>query len=172
MDIPPIVAMLVLILATWTTNTGNAYMSGLAACKMFSIKDSKRPLVTMICGMLGVIMAIAGLADFLNTYISILGAVVPPIMGVVICDYWVICKAKKENWSPVRGINWIGIIAWVIGGGFALLETLGVVTVFSSALDGVIIAFVAYWILYSLLKNTKLAGSGDMTIEEACSVAQ
>lgn len=104
--------------------------------------------------------------------ISILGAVVPPIMGVVICDYWVICKAKKENWSPVRGINWIGIIAWVIGGGFALLETLGVVTVFSSALDGVIIAFAAYWILYSLLKNTKLAGSGDMTIEEACSVAQ
>lgn len=141
----PIVAMLVLILATWTTNTGNAYMSGLAACKMFSIKDSKRPLVTMICGVLGVIMAIAGLADFLNTYISILGAVVPPIMGVVICDYWVICKAKKENWSPVRGINWIGIIAWVIGGGFALLETLGVVTVFSSALDGVIIAFAAYW---------------------------
>ena len=122
MDIPPIVAMLVLILATWTTNTGNAYMSGLAACKMFSIKDSKRPLVTMICGVLGVIMAIAGLADFLNTYISILGAVVPPIMGVVICDYWVICKAKKENWSPVRGINWIGIIAWVIGGGFALLR--------------------------------------------------
>ena len=139
----PIVAMLVLILATWTTNTGNAYMSGLAACKMFSIKDSKRPLVTMICGVLGVLMAIAGLADFLNTYISILGAVVPPIMGVVICDYWVICKAKTENWSPVRGINWIGIIAWVIGGGFALLETLGVVTVFSSALDGVIIAFVA-----------------------------
>ena len=170
MDIPPIVAMLVLILATWTTNTGNAYMSGLAACKMFSIKDSKRPLVTMICGVLGVIMAIAGLADFLNTYISILGAVVPPIMGVVICDYWVICKAKTENWSPVRGINWIGIIAWVIGGGFALLETLGVVTVFSSALDGVIIAFVAYWILYSLLKNTKLAGSGDMTIEEAAGI--
>ena len=166
------VPLLVLILATWTTNTGNAYMSGLAACKMFSIKDSKRPLVTMICGVLGVIMAIAGLADFLNTYISILGAVVPPIMGVVICDYWVICKAKKENWSPVRGINWIGIIAWVIGGGFALLETLGVVTVFSSALDGVIIAFAAYWILYSLLKNTKLAGSGDMTIDEACSIAQ
>ena len=154
--------MLVLILATWTTNTGNAYMSGLAACKMFSIKDSKRPLVTMICGVLGVIMAIAGLADFLNTYISILGAVVPPIMGVVICDYWVICKAKKENWSPVRGINWIGIIAWVIGGGFALLETLGVVTVFSSALDGVIIAFAAYWILYRScdwqLRPDRLAG--------------
>ena len=51
--------MLVLILATWTTNTGNAYMSGLADCKMFSIKDSKRPLVTMICGVLGVILALS-----------------------------------------------------------------------------------------------------------------
>ena len=168
----PIVAMLVLILATWTTNTGNAYMSGLAACKMFSVKDSKRPFVTMLCGALGVVLAIAGLADFLTTYISILGAVVPPIMGVVICDYFVICKGKKENWAPVRGINWIGILAWIIGGGFALLETLGVVSVFSSALDGVILSFAAYWILYSLLKNTGLAGSGSMSIEEACSVAQ
>lgn len=168
----PIVAMLVLILATWTTNTGNAYMSGLAVCKMFSVKDSKRPLATFICGALGIVCAVAGLADFLNTYISIIGAVVPPIMGVVICDYYVICKGKKENWAPVRGINWIGILAWILGGGFALLETLGVVSVFSSALDGVILSFVAYWILHSLLKNTKLAGSGEMTIEEACSVAQ
>ena len=168
----PIVAMLVLILATWTTNTGNAYMSGLAVCKMFSVKDSKRPLATFICGALGIVCAVAGLADFLSTYISIIGAVVPPIMGVVICDYYVICKGKKENWAPVRGINWIGILAWILGGGFALLETLGVVSVFSSALDGVILSFAAYWILHSLLKNTKLAGSGEMTIEEACSVAQ
>ena len=168
----PIIGLLVLILATWTTNTGNAYMSGLAVCKMFSVKDSKRPLATFICGALGIVCAVAGLADFLNTYISIIGAVVPPIMGVVICDYYVICKGKKENWAPVRGINWIGIIAWILGGGFALLETLGVVSVFSSALDGVILSFVAYWILHSLLKNTKLAGSGEMTIEEACSVAQ
>ena len=168
----PVIAMLVLILATWTTNTGNAYMSGLAACKMFSIKDKDRPLVTMACGVLGVILAIAGLADFLNTYISILGAVVPPIMGVVICDYFVICKAKKENWAPVRGVNWIGIIAWVVGGGFALLETLGVLSVFSSALDGVILSFVAYFVLFKLLGKTALAGGEDLTIEEATAAAK
>ena len=107
-----------------------------------------------------------------NTYISILGAVVPPIMGVVICDYWVICKGKKENWSPTRGVNWLGIIAWVIGGGFALLETLGILAVFSPAVDGVVLSFLAYWILTALFKNTKLAGAGSMTIEEACSIAQ
>ena len=55
---------------------------------------------------------------------------------------------------------------------FALLETLGVITVFSSALDGVILSFIAYWILYALLKNTKLAGAGEMTIEEATAIAK
>ncbi|NLD19870.1 MAG: cytosine permease [Clostridiales bacterium] len=168
----PILSMLVLVLATWTTNTGNAYMSGLAMCKMFSIKDKKRPLVTMIVGVLGIILAIMGLADALNTYISIIGAVVPPIMGIIIADYWVICKGNKDNWKPQRGISWVGIIAWVCSGVFALLETLGVITVFSAALDGVIIAFVVYIVLYNLLKNTKMIGQGEMTIEEATAMAK
>lgn len=168
----PVIAMLVLILATWTTNTGNAYMSGLAFCKMFSIKDSKRPFVTMCCGVLGILLAIAGLADFLNTYISILGAVVPPCMGVIICDYFVICKGKKENWSPVRGVNWAGIIAWICGGGIGLLETLGVLHIFSPALDGVIISFLVYWLVYSISKNTSFVGGEEISIEEATAFAK
>ena len=43
---------------------------------MFSVKDKYRPQVTMAVGVLGVILAIMGLADALNTYITILGAVV------------------------------------------------------------------------------------------------
>lgn len=163
----PVIAMLVLILATWTTNTGNAYMSGLAACKMFNVKDKYRPQVTMAVGVLGIILAIMGLADVLNTYITILGAVVPPIMGIVIGDYWVICKGKKELWKPQRGVNWVGIIAWICGGGFAICETIPVFTVFSPALDGVIISFVVYIVLYKLLANTSLVGQGEITIEEA-----
>lgn len=163
----PILAMLVLILATWTTNTGNAYMSGLAVCKMFSLKDKRRPVVTIIVGLIGIVIAIAGLADALNAFITILGAVVPPIMGIIIADYWVICKGKADNWKPQRGINWVGIIAWICGGGFALLEALQVVTVFSSALDGIIIGFIVYIIFYKLLGNTKAIGQGEITIEEA-----
>jgi len=128
-------------------------------------------MVTMICGVAGVLMAIAGLADALNTYIGILGAMIPPVMGIVICDYWIICKGKKENWAPVRGVNWIGIIAWICGSLLAILETMGIITVFSAALDGVIVSFAAYWILYTLLKNSTLAGNGTMTIEEATAKA-
>ena len=168
----PVVAMIVLVLATWTTNTGNAYMSGLAVCKMFSIKDKNRPIVTIIVGIIGIAFAIMGLADVLNTYISIIGAVVPPIIGIIVADYWVICKGKKELWAPQKGINWVGIISWICGGGFALLETLGVFSVFSPALDGIIIAFVLYIILYKLLSGTKLIGQGEMTIEEATAKAK
>lgn len=168
----PLLAMIVLILATWTTNTGNAYMSGLAVCKMFSLNDKKRPIVTIIVGVIGILVAIAGLADALNAFITVLGAIVPPIMGILIADYWVICKGNKEVWKPHRGINWVGIIAWILGGGFALLEARAVITVFSSALDGVIIAFVAYIVLYKLLGNTGAVGSGEMTIEEATSITK
>lgn len=168
----PLIAMLVLILATWTTNTGNAYMSGLAACKIFSIKDKDRPKATLAVGVLGIIMAVMGLADFLNTYISIIGAVVPPIMGIVISDYWVVCRGKKEEWSPKQGINWIGIIAWICGGGFALLETLGIFTVFSAALDGVILSFLVYVIMSKLWGGTALAGGKAITIEEATAMAK
>ena len=168
----PALAMLVLILATWTTNTGNAYMAGLAATKMISAKDSRRPIVTMICGVIGTVFAIAGLANFLSTYISILGAVLPPTMGIIVCDYFICCKGKKELWSPVKGVNWIGIISWIVGGGFALLESLGVITVFSAAVDGVVLSFICYLALYSTLKDTTLAGKGTLTIEEATAIAK
>ena len=46
----PIVGMLVLILATWTTNTGNAYNSGIAICNMFSLKDNMRSWMTLLAG--------------------------------------------------------------------------------------------------------------------------
>ena len=58
------------------------------------------------------------------------------------------------------------------GGGFALLETLGIITVFSPALDGVIIAFVIYIVLYRALGKTAMAGRGEMTIEEATAAAR
>ena len=46
------------------------------------------------------------------------------------------------------------------------------ITIFSPALDGVIISFVSYLILYKLMDKTSLVGQGDMTIEEATAAAK
>ncbi|MEG0780903.1 MAG: cytosine permease, partial [Oscillospiraceae bacterium] len=157
----PIISMLVLILATWTTNTGNAYTSGMAAMKVFSLKDNRRPMVTMLCGIAGTLMAMFGLADAMQGFINVISAMVPPVMGVMIVDYWIIGKGKPENWHPIRGFNWCGVISWLCGCVMALFFSF-----FSPALDGIIVCGVVYIILYSIAGKTKLGGDGEISIEE------
>ena len=155
----PIISMLVLILATWTTNTGNAYTAGLAAMKVFNFKDELRPKVTLVCGVIGTIVAIAGLATVLESFITVLSSLVPPIAGIMIADYWIIGKGKPENWYPVKGINWIGILSWAAGSVVALFFSF-----FSPALDGIIVCLISYLILNSVLSKTVLAGEGKVNI--------
>ena len=157
----PVLSMLVLILATWTTNTGNAYTSGMAAMKVFSLKDDRRPLVTMLCGAAGTLMAMAGMANAMQGFINIISAMVPPIMGVVIADYWILGKGRPENWHPVRGFNWCGIIAWACGCIVALFFSF-----FSPALDAVVVSGVVYIILYPLCGKTTMGGQGEITLDE------
>ena len=157
----PVLSMLVLILATWTTNTGNAYTSGMAAMKVFNLKDDRRPLVTMLCGAAGTIMAMVGIADAMQGVINIISAMVPPIMGVVIADYWIIGKGRPENWHPVRGFNWCGVISWAVGCVVALWFSF-----FSPALDAVIVSGVLYVILYAIGGKAALGGQGEISLEE------
>lgn len=75
----PIIGMLVLILATWTTNTGNAYISGIAICNMFKLKDGRRPVVTLIAGAAGTALALLGIADVFAGFLNIIAALVPAV---------------------------------------------------------------------------------------------
>lgn len=157
----PILSMLVLVLATWTTNTGNAYTAGLACMRVFGFKDHLRPIVTMVCGAIGTAVAIAGLAGVLSGFITVLAGFVPPVAGVLIADYWIVGKGKKENWYPVRGFNWVGILSWAIGAVVALFFSF-----FSPALDGILVCLVAYIVLNALFGKSVLAGGGRMKIED------
>ncbi|MEG1683151.1 MAG: cytosine permease [Oscillospiraceae bacterium] len=158
----PILSMLVLILATWTTNTGNAYTVGLAAMKITGLPDKKRPLITLGCGIIGILLAMTGLANALESWIGIISSIVPAVAGVMIADYWFVGKGKPENWHPVKGFNWIGILAWAAGSVVALFFSF-----FSQALDSILVSLVAYLLLYAAFGKTALAGKGAMTVEEA-----
>lgn len=156
----PILSMLVLILATWTTNTGNAYTAGLAVMKIFNMPDERRPLVTLLCGAVGTVLAMMGIMDMLTQYISVLGSFVPTVAGVMIADYWIIGKGKPENWYSVKGFNWAGIISWAIGSFVGLFFPF-----FSPALDSIIIAAIVYLILYHTMgKVDGFMGKGKIEI--------
>ena len=125
----PIIGMLVLILATWTTNTGNAYSSGIAVVNMFKMKDDKRSAMTLVCGAIGTALALFGIADVFSVFLNIIAVLVPPVAGVAIADYWIMGKGKPELWKPMEGINWMGVISWVVGGLVTYFTTFFVPTI-------------------------------------------
>ena len=155
----PILSMIVLIIATWTTNMGNAYTAGLAAMKITGLKDKYRPVVTMIVGAVGIAFAISGIANALISFISIISAITPALAGVIIADYWIIGKGKPENWYRVKGVNWIGIISWIIGSVVALFFSF-----FAPALDSIIVAIIAYTVLFKILGHTSMGGQGKLPV--------
>ncbi len=115
----PFFAMSILILATWTSNVMNAYSSGLAFTKTFQLSEEKRSKVTLVVGLVGVILAAAGLINHFMSFISMLTITVTPIAGVVIADYF-ITKSFTENTVP---FNWKGIVSWGSGVAIMLLMT-------------------------------------------------
>lgn len=162
----PVISMLILVLATWTTNTGNAYVAGMACMKIGNFREELRPRVTLIAGIIGIAMALTGLANSLTAFLNVLSAIMPPVAGVMIADYYVFGKAKPENWYRVKGINWIGMISWAIGSVVGLFFSF-----FSSGFDSILVATIAYIILNALLGKTSLAGQGRLPLpgeEEGC----
>ena len=148
----PFFGMVVLIIATWTTNTTNAYTGGLAIMKIFNLKDDRRPWVTMACGLLGTALAMVGIMEAFQGIIATLGGILPPVAGVLIADYWIVGKAKKENFCNIPNVNWIGILSWAAGATVGLFFSF-----FSPALDGIVVAIILYTVL------TKFFGASTKT---------
>lgn len=87
-------ALLVLIGATWTTNAVNLYSTGLVVGDVTQ-RENYRPVIT-ICGVLGTALAIFGIADNLIDFLLLLGALVPPIAGVYLVDYFTLAQRGQN----------------------------------------------------------------------------
>lgn len=144
----PVIGMLVLISATWTTNTTNAYSGGINAVLMLNLKENQRAMATMVSGLIGTVCAVFGLADHFEEFLYILGDALLPTMGVILADYWIVCKGKAENYVMPTGVNWAGIISWLCG--YAVIKLIPYGVPFA---QGIIVATVLYVILHKVIKN-------------------
>lgn len=111
----PILGMVVLILATWTTNTTNSYSAGIDMTMLFNLKDRKRVLMTIIAGALGTAIALCGIMDHFGTFLMICGYAFGPVAGVMIADYWILRRGNVEKWFYKDGFDWVGILSWAAG---------------------------------------------------------
>ncbi|MBF9016589.1 MULTISPECIES: cytosine permease [unclassified Oceanispirochaeta] len=145
----PVLGFIILILATWTTNAVNAYSGGLAITSMFKLDSSKRAIATAVAGGIGTILAVLGFITHFISFLTVLTAGITPIAGVMIADYWIRNKGKAENWAPTEGINWVGIIAWLLGTFTGLFLKWG-----SSAINAIVVSAVCFLVL-SLVTDKK-----------------
>ena len=110
----PVLGVIVLILATWTTNSLNAYSAGLDAVMAFNIPDNRRRETTIVAGIVGIILAALGILEHIQTFLSLLSYVFSAVGGVMLADYWIVGKGKPENWHEIQGFGWTGIISTVL----------------------------------------------------------
>ena len=157
----PFLGLLALILATWTTNVTNCYSGGLSLAILLGQDEKKSRVSTFIAGIIGTILAAVGILNNIQTFLSLLTALVPAVVGVVIAEYWVINKGDKSKFVLRKGFYAPGVIAFAVGA-FVSCLTGGTfvgfglnlyVPFFVGPINGLVVSLVLYLILAKLVKK-------------------
>ncbi|MEJ1091484.1 cytosine permease [Microbacterium istanbulense] len=154
------VAVIVLILAQWTTNTSNLYSAGLSFSSI-SPRLNRRS-VTLVLGVIGIVVGVIGAADYFVPFILLIGTVIAPYGGVYLASFFTGRRtARWQHGAEVPTVDLPSIIAWAAGILVALATTdpaagpgFGWFTLTTiSALDGLIVAFVVQLALLPLRRR-------------------
>jgi len=156
----PAFGLIALILATWTTNTVNAYSGGLAITNIFGLDDSKRSIATAAAGILGTVLAIAGIINYFVSFLMILTSSIPPIAGTMIADYWIIKKGDVSKCKIQKGVNWAGILSWLAGSIIAITVKIGI-----QPINGIIVSMIVYLVLVNIMEKSAVKVKPDRQTE-------
>lgn len=159
----PAIGLVALIAATWTTNVTNAYSGGLSLSVLAGLDESRSRICTAIAGLVGTILAAVGIMDKFTAFLTLLCALIPAFVGVIIADYWIVGKGKKENFVIREGVFAPGMIAFLCGafvacltgGTFTYFAPLAFLNVpfFIGPINGIVVSMVLYVILFLLGKK-------------------
>ncbi|CDQ41646.1 MULTISPECIES: purine-cytosine permease family protein [Virgibacillus] len=153
-------ALLVLILAQWTTNDNNLYSSALGFAVIFP--NIPKSILTIGAGTIGTAMAVFGIYDNFIPFLNFLSAFIPPIGGIYVADYMIHRnKYDYKKLNKTKNIEIVGMGVWFISSFFAFMTTpaptgFGLLSLTGApGLDAFLIAFLLQLILGRLFKNTK-----------------
>lgn len=139
-------ALVLVILATWTTNVLNVYSGGLALTDAFGLEGTRRTLVTAMVGVVGTVLSLGGIAESLTPFLLLLTVLLPPYLGVMLAAEYVV-KGEDRSESP---IHWPAVVSWAVGCVTASFIKAGV-----PFLQGIAAAMVAYIVLESLRRPSR-----------------
>jgi len=133
-------------LALWTTGDANLY---LPVIQTSSILKRPKHVMTVICGILGTILGL-GLYQYFFAFLTLLASIVPPLIGPVIVEYYLIDKDKfhQGNFHGVTSWNPSAFLAYIIGA----ISTYYSPIFIMPAITGLISSMVVYWVARQLTK--------------------
>lgn len=145
----PLWALLLIILASWSSNDNNLYSGALSLATIFN-RISKNVIVLALAG-LGYLCSAINITSHFIAFLMLLSAIIPPVAAIYCVDYF--CKIQKCT----KAINWKAMIAWSTGILTALLTTPHTsfgfeITTLTTipALDGYLVAGTCYAIINKL----------------------
>ncbi len=150
-----VIGLLVLIFATWTTNTGNLYSNALVLRTLFS----RIPmwLMVVLAGVLGTLLAVAGVTRYFIDFLLFLGICIPPVAGIYIADYFWVNRSRYavENLAGLPRFGWPAFSAWLL----ASVMAYGAQSAWFSlttipSFDSVLLAF-GFYLLFSRVARTR-----------------
>lgn len=145
-------AMLVLILAQWTTNNTNLYSSSLGFSAVF--KSVPKYIITIFAGIVGTALAVLGIYDNFITFLNILSIMIPPVGGLYVADF--LLRRDRYNFNrmdKIIGLNIPSMGIWGIAILTAFITSapplgLGMLTVTNApAIDAFLVAFILQFIV-------------------------
>ena len=110
-----VTAVIMLCMNLWTIQGPTIYNVSAAACHL--VRSERRKTMTILAAIVGIVLAVAGMYELLLPFLLLLGAIIPPVGGVIMADYWVRYKGQYPLLNDVElpNFNWNGLIAYSIG---------------------------------------------------------
>lgn len=150
-----ITGLMVVVFSTLKVNDLNLYCSSLSivnAVEGLTGKKLKYLSTTLVIGGLGTTLSVLGILDKFVDFLTVLGVVLPPIIGIMLTDYYVLRSHRKildmsrlegklpdETQTPV--IGWVAIISSIIGSIIGVVIEWGI-----STINSLLAASLIYWL--------------------------
>ncbi|ACS86965.1 purine-cytosine permease family protein [Musicola paradisiaca] len=155
------VGLAVVIFSTLRINDINLYSSALGianAVEGITGRKLNYRSITLLIGLLGTLLSVIGILDRFVDFLTLLGVLFPPIIGVMLVDYYVLKthrvvlflsrkRGELPNNAQTPYIGWPAIAASLVGSTVGATMSWGV-----PAFTSLLVASLLYWLINTIYK--------------------
>jgi cytosine permease len=140
-------AVVVILLASWSTNTFNLYASTLVWASI--LPKSPRRYLAAGTGIVGTLIGISGLGDAMTPFLILLSVAIPPVAAIYLCRFYVAGHRDDEPVPAWRADAFVALIAGVGFSAYASHHNLSILQV--PALDSLFVTAVVYGVMHAIV---------------------